>query len=119
MTLRLPNARLQISELEQAADELVALESRAEMAEAEAEAAAESMAVMTPRPPRPAPAAEQLLGPEGLAALQAAALQYRYTDCASKCCSVISMQARSGLRLSRAANGVKRFTQRFKQLQQK
>jgi hypothetical protein len=55
----------------------VALESRPEMAEAEAEAAAESMAVMTPRPPRPAPAAEQLPGPEGLAALQAAALQYR------------------------------------------
>lgn len=68
---------MQIAELEQAADELVALESRAEMAEAEAEAAAESMAVMTPRPPRPAPAAEQLLGSEGLAALQAAALQYR------------------------------------------
>ena len=71
---------LQISELEQAADELVALESRAEMAEAEAEAAAESMAVMTPRPPRTAPAAEQLLGSEGVAALQAAALQYRQAD---------------------------------------
>ena len=76
---------LQISELEQAADELVALESRAEMAEAEAEAAAESMAVMTPRPSRPAPAAEQLLGSEGLAALQAAALQYRQADCAGRC----------------------------------
>jgi hypothetical protein len=58
----------------------VALESRAEMAEAEAGAAAEAMAVMTPRPPRPAPAAEQLLGAEGLATLQAAALQHRHAN---------------------------------------
>ena len=50
------------------------------MAEAKAEAAAESVAVMTPRPPRPAPAAEQLLGAEGLAALQAAALHFRQGD---------------------------------------
>lgn len=68
---------MQISELEQVADELVVLESRAEMAEADAEAAAEAMVGMTPRPQRPAPAAEMLLGSEGLQALQAAALQYR------------------------------------------
>lgn len=78
--VEIPHMSMQISELEQAADELIALESRAEMAEADAEAAEEAMTGMTPRPSRPSPAAEQLLGSEGLQALQAAALQYRCAD---------------------------------------
>ena len=48
----------QIAELEAAADEMVALESRAEGAEAERDAAEEAMAAMTPRPGRPLPAAQ-------------------------------------------------------------
>lgn len=73
----------------------MALESRAEIAEMETEAAAESMAVMTPQTPWPALAAEQLLGPEGLAALQAAALQDRQADCADQASSSMQVASRA------------------------
>ncbi len=56
---------------------MVALESRAEMAEAERDAAAGSMMTMTPRPARPAPAAAQLLGAEGADLLQQVVQHYR------------------------------------------
>lgn len=68
---------VQLAELEQTADEMVALESRAEMAEAERDGAAEAMAAMTPRPARPLPAAQAVLGTEGLALLQTVVLHYR------------------------------------------
>ena len=69
---------LQMAELELAADALVELESRAEVAENERDAALEAGRSLTPRPGLPAALPlVQRMGPAGAARLEESLRQYR------------------------------------------